>query len=103
MWTATKDAESCFMDIIVQKVGDRDGRERFVLANAKTGEPIMLNDVSEPTMRRFLKSRGKSDEFLDTCFRKARSRFDKSHVHDEEDFDVFLEEIGLSEDAAGPG
>lgn len=84
------------MKIAVEKCGERNGQDRFVLVNADTGTVITTNDVSEPTLRRFLKSKGNADAMIDECLRKARKRFAKT-VDEEESLDDFFTEIGLDE------
>ncbi len=101
------------MNIAVEKVGVREGKERFVLVNTVTGSPITARDVSEPTMRRFLAQRGYDNGLIDECFRKARSRHERAstakakaaaasaETADADDFDLFLTEIGLEDEESG--
>ena len=84
------------MNAVVEKIGEADGKERFLLVDQKSGKPLTQKPVSEATMRRYLASVGESEKLIDECFRKARGRYDKSHDQDD-DLDDILEEIGLDE------
>jgi hypothetical protein len=81
------------MDILVEKIGEREGKERFVLVNSKTHKVITVKDVSEPTLRKFLRGKGAKDDFIDECLQKARKRFEKTNhkAEEEDDFDIFNE------------
>ena len=86
------------MKVAIQKVGERDGRERFVLVDYKTHETITANDVSEPTLRKWLVSKGMDVAVINESFRKAKKRYDLDAAgNDDTDFDEFLNEIGLDE------
>lgn len=63
------------MDVLIKKVSERDGRERFVLLNVKTGQPVTAHDASEASIRRYFRGKGLATNFLDDCFRLARDRF----------------------------
>lgn len=65
------------MDVVIQKVGERDGKERFVLAKASSGEVITAKDASEGTIRKYFRAKGLSNGFLDECLQKSRARYDK--------------------------
>jgi len=93
------------MQIGIKKIGERDGKERFILYNRKTGDKIIKKDVSEPTMRNWLKSRDFPSELVDRCFELARSKFAETEASapkpdaeegdeaDEMDLDFFLAEL----------
>ena len=86
------------MKVAIQKVGERDGRERFVLVNYKTHETITVKDVSEPTLRKWLTGKGMDAAAINEGFRKAKKRYDLDAAeNDDTDFDEFLTEIGLDE------
>ncbi len=94
------------MNVVIEKFGERDGQERFVLLNMKTGDVITKRDVSEKTLRKYLKGIGESAKLIDLGFAKARSRFEKKHnesaeQEDDELSDIFSE-ITL-EDEGGSG
>ncbi len=80
------------MNIAVEKSGMRDGKERFILVNSKTGKEITLGDVSEPTMRGWLSKKGFDDPLNDECLTKARKRYDKTELSDT-DFEYFLSDL----------
>lgn len=91
------------MDIAIEQIGERDGKERFVLVNVKTKKVITERDVSEPTLRKWLMEKFGDKAMIDKCFDKARKRFKKpavgsATVDDELDFDEFLSEIGLEDE-----
>jgi hypothetical protein len=88
------------MQIGIKKIGERDGKERFVLCNRTTGEQIVKKDVSEPTMRNWLASRDFPSELVDRCFELARKKFEEAkgpdaepEDSDEMDLDFFLAEL----------
>lgn len=94
------------MNVVIEKSGERDGKERFVLLNMNTGEVITKRDVSEVTMRKYLTSIGETSKLIDEGFAKARLRFQKKHddsvaQEDDELSDIFSE-IAL-EDEGGSG
>ena len=94
------------MNVVVQKVGEKDGVERFVLLNQKTGDVITKNDVSEPTLRKYLLGAGETEKLIDDCLHKARRRYDKSHASkdddaDQEGLDDIFSEIGLDDETDG--
>jgi hypothetical protein len=66
------------VDVAIKKVAERDGQERFVLVNAITREVLTVNDVSEPTLRRFFEQRGTNGQLLDECFDRARRQHGES-------------------------
>ena len=91
------------MNVLVEKVGIKKGVERFVLVNQKTGDSVLKSDVSERTMRNYLLRAGESETLISDCFRKARKRFDKSQLAEDDDLDNILEEIGLDENEGQNG
>ena len=90
------------MKVVVEKVGEKDGMDRFVLADMATGQVITKKDVSEPTMRKYLKSTGESDKLIDQCFEKARKRFEKAQMEreDEGELEDIFSEISLEGDGS---
>ncbi len=90
------------MNVLVTKVGVKDGQERFILADASTGDSIVKRDVSERTLRDYLKTLGGTDHVVDEAFLKARKRFSKGEgpchevVDEIEDIytEIVLEEEG---------
>ncbi|MBP88634.1 MAG: hypothetical protein CMJ64_18290 [Planctomycetaceae bacterium] len=62
------------MDVAIKIVAERNGQERFVLVNASTREVLTVNDVSEPTLRRFFQQRGANDDLISECLDRARLR-----------------------------
>lgn len=66
------------MDVRIEKVGERNGQDRFRLVNAGSGAPITVQDNSEETIRKYFRGKGLSKGYLDECFQKARSRFSPS-------------------------
>lgn len=66
------------MDVMIRKVGERDGKERFELVNVQTGDVITSKDASESSVRRYFKGKGLSNKYLDECFQKARARLQES-------------------------
>lgn len=90
------------MQIGIKKIGEREGKERFVLYNRKTGDQIIKKDVSEPTMRKWLEGRKFPSELVDRCFELAREKYNQSEApqpqaeaedSDEMDLDFFLAEL----------
>lgn len=66
------------MDVRIEKVGERNGQDRFRLVNASSGAPVTVQDNSEETIRKYFRGKGLSKGYLDECFQKARSRFSPS-------------------------
>ena len=66
------------VDVAIKKVGQRDGKDRFVLVNVKTRKVITVNDVSEGALRRFFHKRGTSDKLIDQCLQRSRHRYEKA-------------------------
>jgi hypothetical protein len=66
------------VDVAIKKVAERDGQERFVLVNASTREVLTVNDVSEPTLRRFFQQRGANGELVNECLDRARLKHGES-------------------------
>ena len=81
------------MNVIIEKIGVRDGKERFILVDSQSGAAITQRDVSEPTMRKYLKSIGETDPLIDEAFAKARKRFDKVQAAKESEADDSFEDI----------
>jgi len=90
------------MKVVLEKVGERNGKERFVLADIATGQVITKKDVSEPTMRKYLKGTGENDKLIDECLDKARKRFDKAQMEggDEGELEDIFSEISLEGDGS---
>jgi fructose-1-phosphate kinase PfkB-like protein len=63
------------VDVAIKKVSQRDGKDRFVLVNAKTREVVTVHDVSEATIRRYFRGKGASEETINGCLAKARKDF----------------------------
>ena len=55
------------VEIAIKKVGQRDGKERFVLVNARTRQILTVNDVSERSLRNYFRKRGMADALIDKC------------------------------------
>lgn len=94
------------MEIAIKKVGQRDGKERFVLVSTETREIITVKDVSEEPLRRFFLQLGVADEVINQCLARARRRYDeaarRSPVDENADTmegDDLLFQLGLEEDA----
>jgi hypothetical protein len=94
------------VEIAIKKVGQRDGKERFVLVSTQTREVITVSDVSETSLRRFFLQRGVTKELIDQCLARARRRYDetasRSPVDENADTmegDDLLFQLGLEEDA----
>jgi hypothetical protein len=66
------------VDVSIKKVGQRDGKERFVLLNALTREVLTVHDVSEASLRSFFRRRGVDANTLDACFQKARACYEQA-------------------------
>ncbi len=88
------------MNAIVEKIGEKKGKERFILVCAKTGSVITKKDVSESTMVRFLKEIGESKNLIAEALEKARKRFDKAEAakDDEEELDDIFSEVAFDDD-----
>ena len=94
------------VETAIKKVGQRDGKERFVLVNTETREIITVKDVTETSLRRFFKQRGVKDDVIEQCITRARRRYDeapkRSPVDEHADTmegDDLLFQLGLEEDA----
>ena len=95
------------VEVAIKKVSERDGKDRFVLANATTREVVTVNDVSEATLRRFFRDQGASEAMLNDCLAKARKAFGEGArkasvpVNDAQETlgdDDLLFELGLGDD-----
>lgn len=94
------------MDVAIKKVGMRDGKERFVLVNAKTRAILTVKDVTEPAIRRFFQKQNVGKDLVDKCLDAARRRYSdsakESKVDESADTmgeDDLLFELGLDDDA----
>jgi hypothetical protein len=94
------------VEVAIKKVGERDGRERFILVNADTRQVVTANDVSETALRKFFRQLGAADHLIDQCIGRARERYasnsDPLHEIDPsadtaEDEDLLFE-LGLEDD-----
>ena len=95
------------VDVAIKKVSERDGKDRFILVNATTRQVITVNDVSEATLRRFLRDKGASEDLLNDCVAKARKNYGKgtrkasvpvSDAQETMGDDDLLFELGLGDD-----
>jgi hypothetical protein len=88
------------MNVVIEKIGETSGKERFVLVNIKSGKVVTKNDVSEPTMRSYLKRIGETETLIDEAFEKARKRFNNSHAEsaDHDDLEDIFSEVTLDEE-----
>ena len=92
------------MDVAIKKVGQRDGKERFVLVSPKTREIVTVSDVTEAALRRFFEKRGVASKTIDQCLARARRRYDeaapKTPVDEHADTrgDDLLFQLGLEEE-----
>jgi hypothetical protein len=96
------------VDIAINKVGQRDGVERFVLVSTESREVVTVRDVTEDALRRFFSQLGVTSSFLDQCLTRARERYDRSAKNgrppvsdtaETREGDDLLLELGLEQDA----
>jgi len=66
------------VEIGIKKVGQRDGKDRFVLVSVATREVLTVRDISEKALRKFFKQRGCDDETVNQSLARARRRYDES-------------------------
>jgi len=65
------------MDVIIRKVGEQDGKERFELVDPKSGKVMTEHDASEASIRKYFKAKGLANGFIDQCLQKSRDQFEK--------------------------
>jgi hypothetical protein len=97
------------VDVTIKKVGQRDGKDRFILVNAKTRKVLTVDDVSEAALRRFFRSRGVQEETITEALATAQKRYaaaseaNQPRVDDAADTlddDDLLFELGFGENDA---
>ncbi len=94
------------VDVTIKKVGQRDGKDRFILVNARTRKVLTVDDVSEEALRRYFQEQGAGDELIENVLSSARERYAHSasaadarvdNAADTMDDDDLLFELGLGE------
>lgn len=65
------------MELTIKKVGQRDGRDRFVLVDNQSRAVITVHDVSEEAIRRFFRQRKVSELAVEGALVRARRRYDE--------------------------
>lgn len=63
------------MDITIKKVGQRDGKDRFILVNATTRKVLTVDDVPEEALCLYFRQQGASDELIENALSTARQRY----------------------------
>jgi hypothetical protein len=72
---AKSQAAGRIVDITIKKVGERDGKERFILVNALTRKVLTVDDVPEEALRRYFRQQGAEDGLIDEALQTARRRY----------------------------
>jgi hypothetical protein len=97
------------VDVTIKKVGQRDGKDRFILVNATTRKVLTVDDVSEASLRRFFRGRGVPDETMAEALATAQERYAQAaeakqarvdEAADTLDDDDLLFELGFGENDA---
>ena len=65
------------MNITIKKVGQRDGKDRFILVDATTRKVLTVDDVSEESLRRYFRQQGANVEMIENALSMARQRYAK--------------------------